>query len=245
MTFVIKSELRELESRWRKRLDMQKREAEKKIAASAAATQAAQAAASASAPHLHDPTSALIRLNASALPGNRVVVSRTASWLDRANAILSNRRMVCAQQSSQESNEDDVKKELQEIEGLIQESPIIQKSSELLHQVDYISSDDVLSKRKVSDDRQSKTVGPQHDAIEAVTKPAQDFNKCQIESGDEKRLRKSLSGNNLDIPPSQISADYNVSSGEAEDAASFLGFISSVQKESVAATPASSSSRAK
>lgn len=224
---------------------MQKREAEKKIAASTAATQAAQAAAAASAPHLHDPTSALIRLHASALPGNRVVVSRTASWLDRANAILSNRRMACPQQSSQGSNQDDVKKELQEIEGLIQEGPIIQKSSELLHQDDYNASDDLLSKRKVSDDRQSKTVGPQHDTTETVANPAQDIDKCRIDSGDEKRLRKSFSGNNLDMPPSQICADYNVSSGEAEDAASFLGFISSVQKESVAATPASSSSRTK
>lgn len=225
---------------------MQKREAEKKIAASTAATQAAQAAAAASAPHLHDPTSALIRLNASALPGNRVVVSRTASWLDRANAILSNRRMVGAQQFSQGDNQDDVKKELREIEGLIQETPIVQKSSEFLHHEDYNASDDLLSKRKVSDDRQSKTVGQQHDVTEAVAKPGQDLDKVQAESGDEKRLRKSFSGNNLDMPPSQISADYNVSSGEAEDAASFLGFISSVQKESVAATPApASSSRAK
>jgi hypothetical protein len=39
------------------------------------------------------------------------------------------------------------------------------------------------------------------------------------------------------MPPAQIRADFNVSTGDAEDAASFLGFISSVQKES-GTTPA-------
>lgn len=240
------SELRELESRWRKRLDMQKREAEKKIAASTAATQAAQAAAVASAPHLHDPTSALIRLNASALPGNRVVVSRTASWLDRANAILSSRRMASAQQSNQIGNQEDVKKELKEIEGLIQEGPIIQKTSELLHQEHHKVSDDTSSKRKVSDDREGKIIEPQHDNLQTHTKAVQAKQElCVVNSGEDKRLRKSVSASNLDMPPSQISADYNVSSGDAEDAASFLGFISSVQKQSVAATPAFEPSSAK
>ena len=117
---------------------MQKRDAEKKQAASVAASAAAAAAAAASAPHLHDPTSALIRLNASALPGNRVVVTRTASWLDRANAILSKRRSVAESQSQSQSQlkkakkEDSTTKEMQEVERLIQEGPVIQKSSGLL-----------------------------------------------------------------------------------------------------------------
>jgi len=200
---------------------MQKREAEKKIAASVTAAQVAQAAAVASAPHLQDPTSALIRLNASALPGNRVVVSRTASWLDRANAILSNRRMASAQQSN--LGNDDVKKEMQEIEGLIQEGPIIQNSSGLLVPETLRVSDDASSKRKVSDDRDSKLAGPQTEVQESLPKSIPVIEPIHAGSGgEEKRLRKSFSANNLDMPPSQISADYNVSTGDAEDAASFL-----------------------
>jgi len=216
---------------------MQKKDGEKKMAASAAASQAAQAAAAASAPHLHDPTSALIRLNASALPGNRVVVAQTASWLDRANAILSNRRNASEEQSKQTSQGDEVKKEMQEIEGLIQEGPIIQQSSAGLLLQEYSEAfNEHASKRKVSDDHHdSKGLVTKVKDQPAVSQPkaASDGDMSPpVAGGLEKRLRKSFSHNNLDMAPAQIRADFNVSTGDAEDAASFLGFISSVQKES-------------
>jgi|AntRauTorckE5430_2_1112549.scaffolds.fasta_scaffold20356_1 hypothetical protein len=213
---------------------MQKKDAEKKMVASAAASQAAQAAAAASAPHLHDPTSALIRLNASALPGNRVVVAQTASWLDRANAILSNRRYASEEQSKQASQGDEVTKEMQEIEGLIQEGPIIQKSSAgLLLQKDNDVFNASTTKRNISDDYDNKGDQP----VRSMSNSNLVGNTVTFEGGQKKRLRKSLSTNNLDMPPAQIRADFNVSTGDAEDAASFLGFISSVQKES-GTTPA-------
>jgi hypothetical protein len=214
------SELETLEKRWRKRLDMQRKEADKKQAASVAASAAAAAIAAASAPHLHDPTSALIRLNASALPGNRVVVTRTASWLDRANAILSNRRIANEQLSKQLGQRDEVKKEMQEVKKLIQEGPIIQKSSEMLRETSDI---DPPSKRKVSDERNLKL-------MQTELRLA-DHSPSRIKKGVVKRMRKSLSTNNLDLRSDQIRADFNLSTGEAEDAASFLGFITSVREE--------------
>lgn len=228
------NELETLECRWRRRLDMQKKDAEKKVVASAAASQAAQVAAAASAPHLHDPTSALIRLNASALPGNRVVVAQTASWLDRANAILSNRRNASEEQSKQASQGDEVKKEMQEIEGLIQEGPIIQKSSAglLIQKYNDIFKGSA-SKRKVSDDHVNKGDQP----ARSQSNCALDQSNSTFAGGQKKRLRKSFSDNYLEMAPAQIRADFNVSTGDAEDAASFLGFISSVQKES-GTTPA-------
>jgi hypothetical protein len=222
---------------------MQKKDVEKKVAASAAASEAAQAAAAASAPHLHDPTSALIRLNASALPGNRVVVAQTASWLDRANAILSNRRNASEEQFKQTSQGDEVKKEMQEIEGLIQEGPIIQQSSAGLLLQEYSEAfNEHAAKRKVSDDHHhdSKRLVPKVDDQPPLSQPtaASDGNTSPlIAGGVEKRLRKSFSQNNLDMAPAQIRADFKMSTGDAEDAASFLGFISSVQKES-GTTPA-------
>ena len=208
---------------------MQKREAEKKQAASAAASNAAAAAVAASAPHLHDPTSALIRLNASALPGNRVVVTRTASWLDRANAILSKRRMASETppKNSPESNE--VKKEMKEVEKLIQEGPIIKKSSGLLLQKysDPLFDDASNSKRKVSDDRNTAGSSKAASSLSPSTQP-----------GLEKRLRKSQSVNNLDAAAAQLRPERNASSGsgDTDDVAFFMGFISSLREEAASGT---------
>mmetsp|Transcript_22665 Transcript_22665/g.33570 ORF Transcript_22665/g.33570 Transcript_22665/m.33570 type:complete len:591 (+) Transcript_22665:384-2156(+) len=231
----VQSELDSLERRWRRRLDMQKRDAEKKQAASVAASTAAAAAAAASAPHLHDPTSALIRLNASALPGNRVVVTRTASWLDRANAILSKRRSVAESLSKKAKKEESTTKEMQEVERLIEEGPIIQESSGLLLQKFSTpqSHQEFLSKRKISDDEDNSTLKyPTEARIDAIT--------ADNHTKNGKRLRKSLSAGNLEDASSQIRTDFNLSSIEAEDAASFIGFISSVREEAASSSGPSS-----
>ncbi len=297
---------------------MQKRDAEKKQAASVAASAAAAAAAAASAPHLHDPTSALIRLNASALPGNRVVVTRTASWLDRANAILSKRRNASDLQnyyankasttacdstetdtsktasvddgggspgSADDSNSILMKKEMQEVERLIEEGPIIQKSSGLLLQK-YCTTPppsaaaaaqgqhhsqthgyDPPTKRKISDDQESgmavgsamtndqhsinvtrghasaDTNTSSHNLLDA-TEISNDHKKYTLTGAKEKRLRKSLSTNNLQDASQQIRSDFNLSSGEAEDAASFIGFISSVREEAASSGCAGTNTKA-
>jgi hypothetical protein len=50
-------------------------------------------------------------------------------------------------------------------------------------------------------------------------------------------MRKSLSTNTLSLASAQIRADFNLSTGEAEDAASFIGFISSVREEAASGVP--------
>jgi len=224
---------------------MQKKDSDKKQAASVAASAAAAAAAAASAPHLHDPTSALIRLNASALPGNRVVVTRTASWLDRANAILSNRRISHEQQPKKSPQGDEVKKEMQEVEQLLQEGPIIQKSSgSLLHKSSDVFNEPP-SKRKVSDDPANKVPHTHIFSIGSAPLPYPATSQPITFGAQGKRLRKSFSVNNLDLAPAQIRADFNLSTGEAEDAASFIGFISSVREEAASGASSPKQERSK
>lgn len=228
------NELEELERRWRVRMSMQRQESEKKHAASAAA-----AAAVASAAHVHDPSPTLGAIKTSALSGNRVVVTRTASWLDRANAILSTRRSSNEKkQAKKETYGDEVKKEMKEVELLIQEGPTIQKSSGLLLKQGLHSTTDATgdppSKRKVSDD-QKNTIS------DLSKKSAVSAKRRIMDEKVDKRVEKSLSLGN--VKAEDMKSNFNLSSGEAEDAASFIGFISSVREE--AAEAANSNKRYK
>lgn len=212
---VIQSELKELEQRWHRRMALQRKESEKKHAASVAMPI-----------HLHEPaTSNLVVAQTSIIPRNRVDVARTASWLDRANAILSTRRSLNEEKRAQKDNfGEKVKKEMKEVERLIKEGPSIQKTSGLLLQSNLPSSvstddpDDPPSKRKVSEDK--------HHGIAKIS--ASDLNNKQ-----DKRVRKSPSFGTLESE--KMKNDFNISAGEAEDAASFLGFISSVREEAAEA----------
>lgn len=226
--------MEELERRWRVRMSMQRQESEKKHAASAAA-----AAAVASAAHVHDPSPTLGAIKTSALSGNRVVVTRTASWLDRANAILSTRRSSNEKkQAKKETYGDEVKKEMKEVELLIQEGPTIQKSSGLLLKQGLHSTTDATgdppSKRKVSDD-QKNTIS------DLSKKSAVSAKRRIMDEKVDKRVEKSLSLGN--VKAEDMKSNFNLSSGEAEDAASFIGFISSVREE--AAEAANSNKRYK
>lgn len=224
--------MEELERRWRVRMSMQRQESEKKHAASAAA-------AAASAAHVHDPSPTLGAIKTSALSGNRVVVTRTASWLDRANAILSTRRSSNEKkQAKKETYGDEVKKEMKEVELLIQEGPTIQKSSGLLLKQGLHSTTDATgdppSKRKVSDD-QKNTIS------DLSKKSAVSAKRRIMDEKVDKRVEKSLSLGN--VKAEDMKSNFNLSSGEAEDAASFIGFISSVREE--AAEAANSNKRYK
>jgi hypothetical protein len=213
-------------------MSMQRQESEKKHAASAAA-------AAASAAHVHDPSPTLGAIKTSALSGNRVVVTRTASWLDRANAILSTRRSSNEKkQAKKETYGDEVKKEMKEVELLIQEGPTIQKSSGLLLKQGLHSTTDATgdppSKRKVSDD-QKNTIS------DLSKKSAVSAKRRIMDEKVDKRVEKSLSLGN--VKAEDMKSNFNLSSGEAEDAASFIGFISSVREE--AAEAANSNKRYK
>lgn len=93
------AELEQLEMRWRTRLEMQQRESAKKAAATAAAANGARCT----------------REN---------VVTRTASWLDRAESVLKH-----PSDNGDAEKPVDIKYQMQEVERLIHEGPSIQETS--------------------------------------------------------------------------------------------------------------------
>ena len=92
------AELEQLEIRWRTRLEMQQRESAKKAAATAAAADGGRSS----------------REN---------VVTRTASWLERAESVLKH------PDTSDKDQAVDIQSQMQEVERLIHEGPIIQETS--------------------------------------------------------------------------------------------------------------------
>ena len=237
-----------MEQRWRRRLEVQQREAAKKQAASAAAATAA--AMSGRIPLIAPtPTS-----NISTLPhaaflsavnpiGQTAVITQTASWLDRANAILSSRQALPEEQKIQEKDGKIVQKEMEEVQRLIHEGPIIQKTSKgltkLLEATPPNSSTETKmieaqSKRKVSEEPESKksvqmsTIpekssmlkGFTPDSSKSMAIASNTNNSHQLQ---EKRMIRSYSANH-------ISSLENVSAGAAEDAATLMSFLTSVRE---------------
>ena len=263
-------------------------------------------------------------INGSVLPnqlgptngGSRAVVAQTASWLDRANAILSQTHPSAVKSKTKststvstngggpsltfkpstttsstatgntddvvdaviisKSNSDEVEKEMKEVEQLIHEGPIIQKTSAglstLLEKSSTLSSSsqlanspskkatstlnsitetvkttsttncyhrDTQNKRKVSDDRDNDQKEQQQSSIEHRRKGKTVFASppLQIMSSSsedresplsrlhDKRMRRSFSHNNVQ---------------DHEDAASFIGFLSSVREAAASNGPSSS-----
>lgn len=108
------AELDGLERRWRRRLELQQRESAKKAAASAAA------AAAAASGQVH--STAVPTLSST---GPQNVVARTASWLDRAKSALNEP----ATQTPDAEEASAIRSQMQEVQRLIHEGPIIQESS--------------------------------------------------------------------------------------------------------------------
>jgi hypothetical protein len=112
---------------------MQQRESAKKAAASAAAAAAAHVAGrgSYSEQAVTNPLGAPV----DSQQVRKIAVTRTASWLDRANAILTGK-----QQASSIANQDhadavrslpqqEIEKQMKEVQRLIHEGPVIQQST--------------------------------------------------------------------------------------------------------------------
>lgn len=131
------AELDALERRWRRRLEMQQRESAKKAAASAAAANAAGGRMIQGVPvailsrnPLPDASSQLIGQN---------VVTQAASWLDRANAILRGSKVEAYASSTSGSRDSrdspeslpssELENQMQEVQRLIYEGPIIQQTT--------------------------------------------------------------------------------------------------------------------
>lgn len=218
----VQAELETLERRWRRRLEMQQRESAKKAAASAAAAVAAatgrshlpghgSSATAGSAtmvnPHLHGVPVAH--------PGthhvNQTAVARTATWLDRANAILQaksdsaqpvaprNVPSVVLTAQDQASSfgslpQREIENQMKEVQRLIHEGPIIQQTTAgLPHLLEQGSQ--LTGQRKVTEDQ----------GAVYLSSPA--------EHADKRARTSSASGN---------------SSG-AEDAEALVGFLKSVR----------------
>jgi hypothetical protein len=100
-TFLLsQAELEQLEIRWRTRLEMQQRESAKKAAATAAAA------------------------GGGGRSSRENVVTRTASWLERAECVLKN-----PSDSRDHDQPANIQSQMQEVERLIHEGPIIQETS--------------------------------------------------------------------------------------------------------------------
>lgn len=148
------AELDALERRWRRRLEMQQRESFKKAAASAAAAAAAASGRS----HFHTPTSQPTVVAQAPAIGHphfkETIVTRTASWLDRANAILATGQNGASQPISQQQPPvngshyhaqavrslpaKEIEDQMKEVQRLIHEGPIIQKTTAgLPHLLDH------------------------------------------------------------------------------------------------------------
>ena len=128
--YNLQSELDELERNWRKRLEIQEQESARKAAASAAA---------AASGHLGDPINRLADAQI-----KRNLIAKTAAWLDRADAILS-----VGGKASSSSAEDisegpskplqdesvgqlpktTLESQIKEVEKLLDEGTLIQKTS--------------------------------------------------------------------------------------------------------------------
>lgn len=134
------AELDALERRWRRRLDMQQREAAKKAAASAAAATAVASCRSHFHPLPSIQSTGVSVTHSVAIP-QEAIVTRTASWLDRANTILAaggeneptplqtGDRIQDHAQGGILQPAKEIEDEMIEVQRLIHEGPIIQQTT--------------------------------------------------------------------------------------------------------------------
>lgn len=223
---LYQAELDALERRWRRRLEMQQRESAKKAAASAAAAAAAATGRTHLHGHVAHPSAAPAVcgspqvLTAPSHPSGhqmkQTAVTRTASWLDRANAILSGNNegaqathphpvpcIVAPGQNHAQAvrslPQKEIEDQMKEVQRLIHEGPIIQQTTaglpHLLDQKADVHSP-IVGQRKVTDDLPhiAGQIGSDHPPV-------------------DKRPRTSIGQN----------------STGAEDAEALVGFLNSVR----------------
>lgn len=252
------NELKLLEHRWRRRIEIQRRESAKKQAASVAA-----AAAASGRLHLHghitNRSTIVETLHQHSINTSSNDLAQTASWLDRANAILSNTQEMKEQLKTKVPYGDSVEKEMEEVQRLIHEGPIIQKTSAgftMLFETGsndlplkayvHTTSNDHTSKEKISKNQDCKSISNSKTCLSrkipgSHTKPgnigfSSTMSRTEISEvlPASKRLRKAYSTSNLEsVAPSDSGL-----TGAAEDAATLMGFLSSV-RQAAASTGAS------
>lgn len=215
------AELDALERRWRRRLEMQQRESAKKAAASAAAAAAAASGRSHMHGHINQgpvqqgavPSQVIMQHPSVPVAGGNVkqqAVAQTASWLDRANAVLSGNSTAPLPKPASShipgKNEDtstssvesptEIERQMKRVQQLIHEGPIIQQTTVgLPHLLDGSAA--YSGSRKISD------------AASGISPPTSTSPPPPV----DKRPR----------------TNSTASKGEEQDAEALVGFLNSVR----------------
>jgi len=254
------NELNSLERRWRRRIEIQRRESAKKQAASAAA--AAAAASGRLHLHGHIPHRSTTAENLQLHPFNPSSndIAQAASWLDRANTFLSNTQGIKEQLKMKVHPGDSVEKEMEEVQRLIHEGPKIQKTSAgfamLLESGSNDSppetsvltaSNDPTTKRKVSEDQDGKSIS---NSKASLSRKLSGLHTHRVNAGFSSTMSRtnSASASTLydisEVPAAskRLRKAYSTSNlesvipsdngptGAAEDAETLMGFLSSVRQ---------------
>jgi len=249
------SELVSLERRWKRRLEIQQRESAKKRAAAAVSESLHMRGIISNLPPAKSSLQHSLNTSSNGL-------AQTASWLDRANAILSNTQYRKEESTSIVVHEDSVKKEMEEVQRLIHEGPIIQKASAGLIMASNNDSSpkcfpslkptstNAPSKRKVPDDQDgsstsnsklcvsrssselnstSRYIGYERTINFSKSVPSSGFDVTSevLPNSQAKGLRKAHSTSDLYPPPPSADSCFT---DTVEDAATLLGFLSSVRQ---------------
>jgi len=240
-----------LERRWKSRLEIQQQESAKKRAA-AVATESL---------HLHGviPNSQPIKTSKHSFNSSSNSLAQTASWLDRANSILSNSQYRKEEFTSKSTHDDSVKKEMEEVQRLIHEGPIIKKASAgLIMTSNNLSSQSLPTakaisfspscKRKVPDNQddlstnKSKLCGPKplsriHPPSSNVafapinsTKTAPPVSLCAPSEGLPSLQEKGCRMTQGTGRPNPSRPTDTCLAGTVEDAETLMGFLSSVRQ---------------
>ena len=190
------AELEELERKWRKRLEIQQQEFAKKAAASAAT--AAASARFADSHGRSSLTDAQIKRN---------LVAKTASWLDRADAVLSGTVFSPESEEGYPPKVDGIlQSQMKEVEELLSEGSVIQKTSQGLPTllqgaptVKFAPNNDSNKKRS------SLRTGGLSSEVEITKRP-----------------RRSFSANHL---PSMADTSADTDTADAEGAQALVGLL--------------------
>lgn len=249
---------------------MQQRESAKKAAASAAAAAAAsgrhqlQAHLSQITPSIHRTQAPLSTTDVNSQHQlKHSVVAQTASWLDRANAILA-RKPVSSTLDYHDHN--NVENQMEEVERLIHEGPLIQKTSAGLPKLLEGSTKETAQNSTVAKNQ----VGPATALLSSVESASSEQTRIpdsrdtqnrredkQDRSGaatifpfnDDSQEDDNRSGNSGDqIVESQAkrarkSLSTTSLSSMTSDAEALVGFLNSVRSESIRAAAALNSRR--
>ena len=228
--FSLQAELDELERKWRKRLEIQEQESARKAAASAAA---------AASGHLGDPSNNLADAQI-----KRNLIAKTASWLDRADAILSVGDRATSSsaedngertsKSSQDEAADQLPKstlesQMKEVEKLLNEGTLIQKTSKGLPELLQGAAGTNLVSSSSPNARNNK-------------KRSGSFTATTTAEGEEgtKRPKRSLSANHLLNLP--VSSTFSAAdTADAEGAQALVGLLN-VSNAQIQARPSTSPS---